>query len=111
MKTLYDKIAPFLLTEPTIYLEDGTYRQTCLAIARALGQGQITADERSWLGCQIRKRVYPFADDLEDWLQSRNLLSTLAHLSPDDRYRQIQAYRHRWLKHLCEEYENARSLR
>lgn len=111
MKTLYDKIAPYLQAEPTIYLEDRTYRQTCLAVARALGQGQITADQRSWLRHQIRKRMYPFVNDLEDWLQSRNLLSTLAHLSPEDRYRQIQAYRHRWLKHLCEEYERENTVR
>ena len=100
---LYDKIAPYLRAEPTT--DCHTYRQICLAISAALGLGRITGKQHKWLADQVRNGMRPYMLNLEDWLQSKGLLATLAHLSPDDRYRQIQAYRHRWLKHLCEEYE------
>ncbi len=102
---LYDKIAPYLRTEPSTEPEGETYRQICIAIAKARGLKRITTRQKAWLIDQVRNGTRPFTIDLEDWLQSKGLLATLAHLSPDDRYRQIQAYRHRWLKHLCEEYE------
>lgn len=102
---LYDKIAPYLRAEPTTEFEGDTYRQICIAISKARGLGRVTARQRLWLTDRVRKDMRPFTIDLEDWLQAKGLLTTLAHLSPDDRYRQIQAYRHRWLKHLCEEYE------
>lgn len=105
MTTLYDKIAPYLRTEPTTDSDGHTYRQICIAISKARGLGHVTARQRLWLTDRVRKDMAPFVNDLEDWLQARGLLTTLAHLSPDDRYRQIQAYRHRWLKHLCEQYE------
>ena len=102
---LYDKIAPYLRAEPTTDPEGDTYRQICLATAKAVGLRHITGKQHRWLQARIREDMWPFTIDLEDWLQAESLLATLAHLSPDDRYRQIQAYRHRWLKHLCEEYE------
>lgn len=102
---LYDKIAPFLRTEPSTEPEGENYRQICIALAKALGLKRITARQKAWLTDQVRNGMRPFTIDLEDWLQAKGLLTTLAYLSPDDRYRQIQAYRHRWLKHLCEQYE------
>ena len=102
---LYDKIAPYLRTEPTTDFEGDTYRQICLATAKARDLEHVTERQRLWLTDRVRKDMRPFVKDLENWLQAKGLLATLAHLSPDDRYRQIQAYRHRWLKHLCEEYE------
>ena len=102
---LYDKIAPYLRTEPTTDSDGHTYRQICIAISKALRLRHITARQCLRLTDRVRKDMVPFGNDLEDWLQAKDLLTKLAHLSPDDRYRQIQAYRHRWLKHLCEQYE------
>ena len=98
---LYDKIAPYLRAEPSAEPEGENYRQICIAIALALGLKRITREQHKWLKARVREGMWPFTIDLEDWLQSKDLLATLAHLSPDDRYRQIQAYRHRWLNHLC----------
>ena len=102
---LYDKIAPYLRAEPSAEPEGENYRQICIAIAKALGLRRITERQQAWLEDQVREGMWPFTIDLEDWLQSKGLLDTLAYLSPDECYRQIQAYRHRWLKHLCEQYE------
>lgn len=107
MKTLYQKIEPFLARSIDDYLESPAdkHRQICTALAKANGQKAITETQFQDLRWRVRKAISPHTVDLEDWLRSKNLLGTIAHLDADAQREQIQAYRHRWLEHLCNQYQ------
>ena len=104
---LYEKIKPYLADTLQECLDkEGTkYRQICIAVAAALGKEAITPVQHAVLKGRVGEAIYPYYD-LEDWLnQDYDRWKTVKDLSYAERVTQIQLYRHRWLKHLCEEYE------
>lgn len=105
---LYEKIKPYLADTLQECLDkEGTkYRQICIAVAAALGKEAITPVQHAALRARVREAIYPYYD-LETWLNyDYDRWKALKDLSYAERAAQIQMYRHRWLKHLCEEYEN-----
>ena len=51
----------------------------------------------------MHDRLRPY-DTLREYVV-RAIKPDLSHLTYGERYNQFQAFRHRWLQHLCEEYE------
>lgn len=105
MQTLYERAAPYL-AEGDAY--DAVKQSTfiCTALAKASKWNLITQKEYEDLVNEIDKRLHPHCT-VVTWLREEKFTSEFWALPTDVKRQQIQAYRHRWLKHLCEEYENS----
>ena len=99
MKTLYDKIAWFLWDG--VEHDYNKYRRICSAIGATLELGVLTLKEAEELAWQITEALLPYTS-VDGWLESNGYLENLP---CESRNQQVQAYRRRWLKHLCEQYE------
>lgn len=102
MKTLYDKISPFLRDGVEDHFDK--YHRICSAIGVAYELTIITGEEARWFYGRINQGLKP-ATTVDDWLEERGHLKDLEGHTTEMRKQQIQAFRHRWLKHLCEQYE------
>ena len=101
MKTLYDRISPYLAK--TGHETLGEYLFICDAVIRAADDRKISSAEAGWLRETVQDRLSPYTT-LREYVM-RVISPDLSHLTYDERYDQFQAFRHRWLQHLCEEYE------
>lgn len=100
---LYDRIAPHLGT--SVAPEEMRPLYLCTAIKYAYNRGDITTVERDALLDKILTALGGCNETVFHWLYSRGYIES--HWTSEYKYQQVQLYRHRWLKHLCEEYENA----
>lgn len=106
MKTLYERINPYL--SKTRQTPD-KYLFICDAVLRAAMDRKISSAEAGWLRETVKERLGPYTT-LREYV-AIILRPDLSHLGYDERNAQFQAYRHRWLKHLCEEYERENPVR
>lgn len=101
---LYDRIAPYVAESESSV---GVFKQRylCIAIKTAYRQERITLRECDDLCKTITQALGgdPRAS-LTHWLYKQGYTSLRKDIADD--YKQVQQYRLRWLKHLCEEYEN-----
>lgn len=102
MKTLYDKLG-FLLWDG-MGDDFDKYHRICEALEATHELGAITAEEALWFYDRISESLKP-AITVDDWLEKQGHLKDLEGYTTEMRKQQIQAFRHRWLKHLCEQYE------
>ena len=101
MKTLYERISPYLAKKGQ---EDSGERLfICDAALKAAVDRKISSAEAGWLRETIKDRLGPYTT-LREYVM-RVISPDLDHLTYDENYDQFQAFRHRWLQHLCEEYE------
>lgn len=101
MKTLYERISPYLAKKDQ---EDSGERLfICDAVVRAAVDRKISGAEAVWLRETVKDRLGPYTT-LREYVV-RAITPDLDHLTYDENYDQFQAFRHRWLQHLCEEYE------
>ena len=101
MKTLYERISPYLAK--TGHEGSGERLFICDAVVRAADDRKISGAEADWLRETVHDRLRPY-DTLREYVM-RALKPDLSRLAYKDRNTQFQAFRHRWLQHLCEEYE------
>ena len=101
MKTLYDRISPYLAKKG--HEASGERLFICDAVLTAVVDRKISGAEAGWLRETVKDRLGPCTTLREYVVKVIN--PDLSHLSYDDSYDQFQAFRHRWLQHLCEEYE------
>ena len=101
MKTLYERISPYLAK--TCHEAFGERLFICDAAVKAADDRKISSAEAGWLRETAKDRLGPY-DTLEEYVGSA-ITPDLSHLTYDERWNQFQAFRHRWLQHLCEEYE------
>ena len=101
MKTLYDRISPYLAKKG--HEDSGERLFICDAVVRAAADRKISGAEAGWLRETVKYRLGPY-NTLEEYVV-RAIKPDLSHLDYDENYDQFQAFRHRWLQHLCEEYE------
>ena len=99
--TLYERISPYLAKKDQ---EDSGERLfICDAVVKAAADRKISSAEAGWLREIIKDRLSPYTT-LREYVM-RAISPDLSHLTYDENYDQFQAFRHRWLQHLCEEYE------
>ena len=101
MKTLYERISPYLTK--TSRAASGEHLFICDAVVRAADDLKISVAEADWLRETVSDRLRPYYTLREYVVKALN--PDLSHLTYDERRNQFQAFRHRWLQHLCEEYE------
>ena len=101
MKTLYERISPYLAKKGQE--ASGERLFICDAVLKAADGRKISSAEAGWLRETIKDRLGPY-DTLREYV-ARTIKPDLSHLTYDENYDQFQAFRHRWLQHLCEEYE------
>ena len=101
MKTLYERISPYLAK--THQETFGERQFICDAVFKASMDRKISSAEAGWLRETIHDRLRPY-DTLREYVV-KVIKPDLSHLDYKDRNTQFQAFRHRWLQHLCEEYE------
>ena len=101
MKTLYERISPYLSKGGR--KDSGERLFICDAVLRAAVDRKISGAEAGWLRETIKDRLAPY-DTLREYVV-KAIKPDLSHLDYDESYNQFQAFRHRWLQHLCEEYE------
>ena len=101
MKTLYERISPYLAK--TLHEPFSERLLICDAVVRAASDRKISSAEAGWLRETMHDRLRPY-DTLLEYVV-RAITPDLSHLTFDERCDQFQAFRHRWLQHLCEEYE------
>ncbi len=101
MKTLYERISPYL--SKTSRAASGKRLFICDAALKAADDRKISSAEVGWLRETAKDRLGPY-NTLEEYVV-RAISPDLSHLTYDGRWNQFQAFRHRWLQHLCEEYE------
>ena len=101
MKTLYERISPYLAK--TGHEGSGERLFICDAVVRAADDRKISGAEADWLREIIKDRLRPYIT-LREYVV-KVIKPDLNHLTYDENYDQFQAFRHRWLQHLCEEYE------
>ena len=101
MKTLYERISPYL--SKTSRAASGKRLFICDAALKAADDLKISSAEVGWLRETVQDRLGPY-NTLEEYVM-RAISPDLSHLTYDGRWNQFQAFRHRWLQHLCEEYE------
>ena len=101
MKTLYERISPYLAK--TGHEGSGERLFICDAVVRAADDRKISGAEADWLRETVHDRLGPYTT-LREYVM-RVISPDLSHLSYGERDDQFQAFRHRWLQHLCEEYE------
>lgn len=102
MKTLYDKLRRFLWNGVEDHFDK--YHRICLALAVAHELGITTVEETRWLNDRVNQSLKPTIT-VDDWLGKQGHLKDLEGHTTEMRKQQVQAFRHRWLKHLCEQYE------
>lgn len=103
MKTLYDKIAPHLWDGKSPYSRQSSH--ICIAITTA--HKEVPLKARDWLREKIREGLHD-KFSVRDWARARGYLDGM---TPERATEQLQAFRARWLKHLCEEYERENAVR
>ena len=101
MKTLYDRISPYLTK--TGHEAPGERLFICDAALKAADDRKISGAEVGWLRKTVYDRLRP-CTTLREYVM-RVISPDLSHLGYGERDGQFQAFRHRWLQHLCEEYE------
>ena len=101
MKTLYERISPYL--SKTRQQAPGERLFICDAALKAADDRKISGAEVGWLRKTVYDRLRPYTTLREYVVKAIN--PDLDHLTYDENYDQFQAFRHRWLQHLCEEYE------
>ena len=101
MKTLYERISPYLAKKDQE--ASGERLFICDAVVRAAADRKISSAEAGWLRETVHDRLLPYTT-LREYVM-RVISPDLSHLAYKDRNTQFQAFRHRWLQHLCEEYE------
>ena len=101
MKTLYERISPYLAKKG--HEDSGERLFICDAALKAADDRKISGAEAGWLREAIKDRLGPYITLREYVVKAIN--PDLNHLTYDENYEQFQAFRHRWLQHLCEEYE------
>lgn len=101
MKTLYERISPYL--SKTRHQAPGKRLFICDAALKAADDLKISSAEADWLRETVKDRLGPYTT-LGEYVM-RVISPDLSHLTYDERNDQFQAFRHRWLQHLCEEYE------
>ena len=101
MKTLYERISPYLAKKG--HEDSGERLFICDAAVKAADDLKISGAEAGWLREAIKDRLGPYITLREYVVKALN--PDLDHLTYDENYDQFQAFRHRWLQHLCEEYE------
>ena len=99
--TLYERISPCL--SKTRHEAPGERLFICGAVLKAADDRKISSAEAGWLRETVKDRLGPYTT-LQEYVM-RVINPDLSHLSYDGRWNQFQAFRHRWLQHLCEEYE------
>ena len=99
--TLYQRISPYLAK--TGHEASGERLFICDAVVRAADDRKISSAEAGWLREIIKDRLRPYIT-LREYVV-KVIKPDLNHLTYDENYDQFQAFRHRWLQHLCEEYE------
>ena len=101
MKTLYERISPYLTK--TGHEASGERLFICDAVLKAVFDRKISGAEAGWLRETVKDRLGPYTT-LREYVM-RVIKPDLSHLGYAKRDEQFQAFRHRWLQHLCEEYE------
>ena len=101
MKTLYERISPYLAKKG--HEDSGERLFICDAVLTAAVDRKISGAEAGWLRETVSDRLRPY-DTLREYVV-KAFNPDLSHLTYDERWNQFQAFRHRWLQHLCEEYE------
>ena len=101
MKTLYERISPYL--SKTGRAAFGERLFICDAALKAADDRKISGAEVGWLRKTVYDRLRP-CTTLREYVM-RAITPDLSHLGYGERDEQFQAFRHRWLQHLCEEYE------
>ena len=101
MKTLYERISPYLTKTGHEALGESLF--ICDAVLKAAFDRKISGAEAVWLRETVKDRLGPYTT-LREYVM-RTIKPNLNHLTYDENYDQFQAFRHRWLQHLCEEYE------
>ena len=101
MKTLYERISPYLAKKDQE--ASGERLFICDAVLKAAVDRKISSAEAIWLRETVHDRLLPYTT-LREYIV-RAVTPDLDHLTYDENYDQFQAFRHRWLQHLCEEYE------
>ena len=101
MKTLYERISPYL--SKTSRAASGKRLFICDAALKAADDRKISSAEAGWLRETAKDRLGPYTT-LREYVM-RVISPDLSHLGYAKRNTQFQAFRHRWLQHLCEEYE------
>jgi hypothetical protein len=101
MKTLYERISPYLTK--TSLEAFGERLFICDAVFIAAADRKISSAEAGWLRETVQSRLGPY-DTLREYVAG-TIKPDLSHLTYAERNDQFQAFRHRWLQHLCEEYE------
>lgn len=101
MTPLYERISPYLAK--TGHEAPGERLFICGAALKAADDRKISGAEAGWLRETVKDRLGPYTTLREYVVKALN--PDLSHLTYDERRNQFQAFRHRWLQHLCEEYE------
>ena len=101
MKTLYDRISPYLAKGGRE--DSGERLLICDAVLKAVVDRKISSAEAGWLRETVSDRLRPYTT-LREYVMNA-ISPDLSHLGYCERDDQFQAFRHRWLQHLCEEYE------
>lgn len=101
MKTLYERISPYLAKKGHEALGERLF--ICDAALKAAVDRKISGAEAVWLRETVKDRLGPYTT-LREYVM-RVISPDLSHLGYGERDEQFQAFRHRWLQHLCEEYE------
>ena len=101
MKILYERISPYLAKKG--HEDSGERLFICDAVLKAAFDRKISSAEAGWLRETVHDRLGPYTT-LREYVM-RVITPDLSHLDYKDRDTQFQAFRHRWLQHLCEEYE------
>ena len=101
MKTLYERISPYLTKTGHEALGERLF--ICDAALKAAVDRKISGAEAVWLRETVKDRLGPYTT-LREYVM-RVISPDLSHLGYGERDEQFQAFRHRWLQHLCEEYE------
>ena len=101
MTPLYERISPYLAKKG--HEDSGEWLFICDAVLKAAAVRKISSAEAGWLRETIKDRLRPYTT-LREYVM-RAIKPDLDHLTYDENYYQFQAFRHRWLQHLCEEYE------
>ena len=78
-------------------------RYICHAIEEAKSNGRISRDTRDAAISVILERIAPYKA-LENWAESQGLLNWNWRCDPEEHFRIMQEFRHRWLKKLAREF-------
>ena len=100
MNTLYAKIAPYLRH---YFAEQGKVTFICFALVDAYCFNHLGEPEYEELKKRVEERLAG-EPTVTIWLAQREGKPE-EHYREPEQFKRVQRLRHRWLKHLCEEYE------